>query len=292
MANQDFDFDEPKENNIDPTVESHLENGYQNNGAWWAWLPSSKEGPNQSIFPADDSPYWETGDIPQEIQEQYSNGDPCVQGWKLHLALNKEDIEKLFPVVSPILKDLRVMHKFSDVEDYKMVDDGKACAIYPVSPTQVDKIVRALDWAIGIHNTKARVTRGKWATNNNDNNNKIRPHSSGVKGDLALGNTGVIYCRYGAFTGGLAEAKKLYNPLKGDLCDETRGEMPYPGFIKTVPDEIANLIGTNSRWRPIISQHRPNDGVSKSNGGTATGSKSNGGTATGSPWTAARHRPR
>jgi hypothetical protein len=310
MANVDFDFDEPKKKSEDPTVESLLEKGYRANGSWWMWTPGTNECPNKSIFPDENEPYWKMGDIPQKIQEQYADGDPCVQGWKLHLAVNKEDIENLVPVVSPLLKSLGVMHKFSEVEDYKKYDDGKACAIYPVSPTQLDKIVRKLDVAIGVYNMAANMThkeaakmthkkeeekKGRWVTNNSNNDHKIRRHGSGVRGDLALGNTGVIYCRYGAFTGGLGDDKKLYNPLKDDVCADLRGEVPYPEFIKTVPDEIARHIATTSRWRPIISAHRPNDGASKSNGGkssgvTGTGSKSNGVTGTGPPWTAARHR--
>jgi hypothetical protein len=102
MSNLDFDLDKPKEKSEDPAseapiVESFLEKGYQFERTWWGWAPSSQECPNQSIFPADESPYWKTGDIPQEIQEEYSNDgvvEPCVQGWKLHLAVDKRDIEK------------------------------------------------------------------------------------------------------------------------------------------------------------------------------------------------------
>lgn len=300
------DFDEPKENNEDRKVGSHLENGYLSKGDWWAWLPSSDNCPTQSTFPAKSSPYWQTGDIPQKIQEEYSDGeldDPSVQGWKLHLAVDKRDIEKLFTVASPVLKSVGVMHKFSSVESYKEYgDDGKACTIYPVDPTQLDKIVRQLDTAIGIYNTAAKMTcketaytthkeeeqkKFRWVINNSKNKNvhEIRPHNGGVKGDFALGKTGIISCRYGAFTGGLAEAEKLYNPLTDKVCDETRGLVPYPDFIETVPDEIARHIAPISRWRPIISTHRRTDGggigpvYKKKKGGTSTGS-----------WVAARHR--
>jgi hypothetical protein len=89
MTNLDFNPDKSENKSEDRKVEKPLEKGYRDNGAWWGWLPLSDECPNTSTLPDDGSPCWKEGDIPQEIQEEYFNGDPCVQGWKLHLAVDR-----------------------------------------------------------------------------------------------------------------------------------------------------------------------------------------------------------
>jgi hypothetical protein len=144
MTNLDFNPDKSENKSEDRKVEKPLEKGYRDNGAWWGWLPLSDECPNTSTLPDDGSPCWKEGDIPQEIQEEYFNGDPCVQGWKLHLSVDRADVEKLFEVILPLLKAEIIMHKFRNFDEYKGSNDDKACTIYPISPTQLDKIIPKL----------------------------------------------------------------------------------------------------------------------------------------------------
>jgi len=257
------DVDKSEKKSEERTFESPLEKGYQNHGAWWGWLPLSEECPNKSILPADDSPGWKEGDIPQEIQEKFAasgDGDPCVQGWKLHIAVDRADIEKLFEVVSPTLRAKRIMHKFRNFDEYKGSTDDKACTIYPISPTQLDEIVPKLDNIIQRSNMSANMMRNRFVKNdetiNNKYNHTIKPLSNGVEGDLALGKTGFIYCRYGAITGGIGRENKLYNPLDGGLCEDPRGKAPYPEFFKKVPDEIERHIAPTSKFGPSISDSK------------------------------------
>ena len=67
----------------------------------------------------------------------------------------------------------------------------------------------------------------------------LRPFPGGVKGDLALGSTGFVYCRYGAFQGALADKGLIYDPVAQDTCPDPRFKKPYPDFIRRVPTEIS-----------------------------------------------------
>jgi hypothetical protein len=76
----------------------------------------------------------------------------------------------------------------------------------------------------------------------------------GVKGDLALGTTGFVYCRYGGFQGQLADKERLYNPDTKETIPDPRFLQPYPNFIKQVPDEIKKIIAPISHFGPSVSE--------------------------------------
>jgi hypothetical protein len=208
---------------------------YEGLGWWWS---AAAEPPAKSIFPdANGGPGWTKGQIPKT----YADTKYDTQGWKLHICVQPAEIEGLFKLLSPMLQ--KVAHKFAPFEvyatqrtgyaAYQLIggskgDDaaGKACVIYPDTPGVIGEIVPKIDLAISTYNAKTERPQ------------RIRPFPGGVKGDLALGVTGFIYTRYGAFSGKLADAKRLYDPISGTTCADPRFDKPFPDFITAIPTEI------------------------------------------------------
>lgn len=223
-------------------------NGYYDGLGWW-FSVEAPDPPSQSVFPnKDGGPGWYLGKIPKK----HCSSDHDSQGWKIHVCVQPGEIEGLFLALKPALKNYA--HKFAPFEIYKTQstshkayqligtkkkkDDpiGKACVIYPKSPTEIAQLVPILERNI--------AAMGRLVSRHIDGKDpqQLRPFPGGVKGDLALGTMGFIYTRYGGFTGKLAEDFKLYDPISDDTCDDPRFIKPYPDFIKAIPDEIAGVL--------------------------------------------------
>jgi hypothetical protein len=212
-------------------------NGYASFEGWWMWTQFTE---NQStIFPdGSGGPGWEEGTIPKSIGLYKTGPGQNVQGWKIHVCAFPTDIEVLFKILSEYLKPMA--HKFAPFDVYKEQRTGyaayqligheggdsaagKACVIYPSNPRDLAVVAKTIDQLIQRSGTG------------------IRPFPGGVKGDLALGSTGFVYCRYGAFWGKLATDNLLYDPIEKKTCKDPRFTSPYPAFIKYIPNEINSV---------------------------------------------------
>jgi hypothetical protein len=199
---------------------------------WWTYTKIF--GPDKSIFPDNKGgPKW----IKEEIPKKWAKFN-SVQGWKLHICVFPDDIENLFNAISEDLS--KVAHKFYPFDEYKKIKYGstfknsknaigKACTIYPNDPKHLKSLVDAIDLTL----SKKIVANKKKPVKD-----QLRPYPGGVRGDIALGKTGFIYCRYGAFWGDLANKEKLYNNIQKKLVNDPRSVTPYPDFIKSIPNEI------------------------------------------------------
>ena len=164
-----------------------------------------------------------------------------IQGWKLHICIHPEDIEHLFKVVSPRLKHSRIFHKFCPFDSYEAAgygmkafynDDsapGKACVVYPLAPKHLVKIITDLEGLI----TAARL--------NGTSGRTLRPYPGGVRGDLLVGESRLMYIRYGGFWGPLADKGMLYDPTSRGEVPDPRLTKPYPDFIGGLPVELKTL---------------------------------------------------
>ncbi|MBQ1543153.1 hypothetical protein C5708_06735 [Caulobacter sp. CCUG 60055] len=216
--------------------------GYYEAMGWWFWMGADM--PAKSIFPDDGGgPGWAEGEIPGEFRDTKHD----VQGWKLHVCVQPGEIEGLFVALSPLLKT--VAHKFAPVDTYNKQSAGyaayqlispghgdgaagKACVIYPNTPVELAGLVLQIDQAIrNLNAVLTRPIRGRTSPG-------VRPFPGGVKGDLALGSTGFVYTRYGAFSGKLADQNKVYDPIAKQACPDPRFVKPHPDFIKAIPAEI------------------------------------------------------
>jgi hypothetical protein len=226
--------------------------GYFESEKWWWWLDGASRMPAKSVFPdKTGGPGWTIGDIP----DNFGGGrGETVQGWKIHVCVHPADIEGLFVALSQLLMQNLLAHKFTPFEIYSQqkigyaafqrigTDQGdsaaaKACVIYPPTPTQLGEIVPKLDQAIRQINALARggsPVHGKTLK-------KMRPFPGGVKGDLPLGNTGFVYCRYGAFQGALARSNQVYDPIRNNCCADPRFTRPFPDFVKVPPVELTEV---------------------------------------------------
>ena len=218
--------------------------GYFSGEGWW-WWPAA-EMPVKSVFPNDmGGPGWVLGEIPPEFGG--GRRGQSVQGWKIHVCCHPEAVEGLFQALSRLLSG--VAHKFAPFPIYSQQRTGftayrqigtqlgdsaagKACVIYPSTPTQIRDLVPRIDHAISQMNIAlTRPVRGQRGQG-------IRPFPGGVKGDLALGRLGFVYTRYGAFQGDLARSEQVYDPIHHTTCADPRFSKPFPDFIKSVPAEI------------------------------------------------------
>jgi len=191
--------------------------------------------PERSIFPDKlGGSGWAFGDIP----DKFGGGKrgKSVQGFKLHICAHPESIQGLFDALHATLILYQLPHKFAPFQIFSQQQvghaafqligsdagdsaAGKACVVYPSNPTDLGLIVPVLDDVI-------RRSPG------------IRPFPGGVKGDMALGKTGFIYCRYGAFQGDLARQYLVYDPIAGNTCHDPRFIKPLPDFFKYAPGAI------------------------------------------------------
>ena len=205
---------------------------------WYFHIPTMGKV-TDSIFPATRrSPRtWDYGTIPRSAGGNRA-GD-SIQGWKLHVGCAPDQIETLFRVTSPILTN--VSHKYCPFEEYQSQQikfrdtsemkgkaPGKAIAIYPRDPRELATYVRLLDEAIETHNILS--------------SSQLTPYPGGIHGDLELGKTGMLGCRYGGFFGSLARSHMLYNPHNGRNVVDPRFTKFKPDFIRTIPAEISGLI--------------------------------------------------
>jgi len=224
--------------------------GYFEGEGWWWWLDGASEMPTKSLFPDDNGgPGWRQGDIP----DKFGGGrGQTVQGWKIHVCVHPAEIEGLYLAVSELLKQNNLAHKFAPFEiysaqktgikAYKQIGTetgdsaaGKACVIYSKIPDDIRNIVPRLDQAIRQFNAQAKVPVRGMASKG------IRPFPGGVKGDLALGTTGFVYCRYGAFQGSLARSNQVFDPINKMCCPDPRFTKPFPDFIKIPPVELTEV---------------------------------------------------
>ena len=221
-----------------------LENDYSLLLNWLFWNGGATYEPTKSIFPdANGGPSWVVGDIPPGMGG--ARGQKSVQGWKIHVCVFPNAVENLFDAVADLLIIEKLTHKFFPFEPYKKQKTGykafqaigtdkgdaaagKACVIYPASPEVIAGIVPKIDRAIIVHNE----------ANRHDKQRRCVPFPGGVKGDLALGRTGFVYCRYGAFSGHLADTSQVYDSVSKTLCPDPRFTKPYPPFIREIPTEI------------------------------------------------------
>lgn len=201
----------------------------------WCFWPGA-EMPERSILPLDElGVKWVKGDVP-DVGSAKRN----VQGWKAHVAIHPNDIEHLADVIAPYLQHQRVAHKFYPFDEYKArgfgrtiwTEDsggvGKACVIYPDSPEHLARIVTDLEARV----QEARTDAGAGF---------LRPYPGGVKGDLPIGPSGLMFLRYGGFSGGLADKGRIYNPWTQSAEVDPRGDKPFPDFIGAIPRELLGL---------------------------------------------------
>jgi hypothetical protein len=251
MSNQDFNPPQEKDAGFQEKERGPLLTGqYYEAQGWWFWAAGKM--PEQSILPVEGGPEWEQGDLPIEfaiVGKKSKAVHNSIQGWKLHLAVEPEDIPLLYFAVSPVLRLQQVAHKFYPFGGYMEGRDSKACAIYPETPTQLAEIVPLLDSAIERTRLTMIARRNSsdiirpWVAS-------VRPRHGGVKGDLALGTTGVVHCRYGGFEGTLADQDKVWDPKTEKTFPDPRNIRPFPDFITQVPGEIEKLIAPTSSFGP------------------------------------------
>lgn len=211
---------------------------------WWFY--QAADVPTHSVFPDQrGGPLWIRGQIPATHRQTRHDS----QGWKIHVCVHPEDIGELFQAIGPVLRQRGIAHKFMPFQDYSRLTTGsaafarigtpagesgagKACVVYPDDPAHLRAIAMEIENAIAQANTMARrpirgVTR-----------QGMRPFPGGVKGDLKIGRSGFVYCRYGGFQGGLADRNEIYDPIADRVMPDPRFTKPYPDFIKSVPSEI------------------------------------------------------
>jgi len=138
----------------------------------------------------------------------------AAEGWKMHVSVSPERSYQVADRVLPLLREMEVPHKvMTDPAAYARMTGGQAgkfITIYPESPQQAAEIARALDRRIRDFKDGAPV----------------------IAGERPLGDSGMIYTRYGGFT-----KSTVTDPRTGREVADIRGQMSPPW----VPDPFTGL---------------------------------------------------
>lgn len=218
--------------------------GYHEAMRWWFYMGA--DIPTQSVFPDQlGGPRWVAGQIPQTHRVTPYDS----QGWKIHVCVHPDNMLELYQTIGDLLRRRNAAHKFMPFQDYSRLTTGsaafarigtpagesgagKACVVYPTDPVDLRNIATEIDNAITQANALARrPVRGAVAQG-------MRPFPGGVKGDLKIGRSGFVYCRYGGFQGGLADREQIYDPVANQVIPDPRYTKAFPDFIRTIPSEI------------------------------------------------------
>lgn len=213
-------------------------NGYRQSQGWY-W-PTAPEimFPDSSVYSTDADGGWKLAK-PKVYKEKFN---ATVQGWKVHVCVRADAIRSLFVALSSELQKMHCMHKFAVFENYEQnPETGKACVVYPKDPGNLSMIVRRIEHvlnniaAIEARGNKAREKRGANPSAN------MAPFEGGIQGDLRIGRSGYVYCRYGTFWGELADKGLIYNPKTKGTQKDLRNAVAVPDFVESVPKEIQEL---------------------------------------------------
>lgn len=127
------------------------------------------------------------------------------EGWKMHVSTSPERSYQVADRVLPLLREMEVPHKvMTDPASYAQMtggQTGKFITIYPESSQQAAEIARALDHRIKDLGEGAPV----------------------IAGERPLGNSGMIYTRYGGFT-----KSTVTDPRTGREVMDVRGQTSPP----------------------------------------------------------------
>ena len=182
--------------------------------------------------------------------------DQNIQGWKIHVCVHPDGQAALFHILSKLLCNARVAHKFlpfsaalrhetgvaawNRITPTQYDGEGKSCVVYPRDPRHLIMMYHWIDGEIRRFNAELAAE----AARTGQQPDLLRPFPGGVKGDMALGNSGFIYTRYGGFAGSMTMGtrKRVYNPFTGHYEKDPRYERPYPDFAANIPGGIRALM--------------------------------------------------
>lgn len=214
-------------------------NGYSQYKDWYIPTAPDLHYPTKSTFSTDEAGGWETGDTKLYGQYEFER---TIQGWKLHVCVRPDAVRSLFYALSPELAKLKAYHKFADFEKYEAnPETGKACVVYPTDPQNLAVIVRRVEYVLATMQTLEARGMAAQEKRGIQPGAALQPLQGGVQGDLRVGQSGFVYCRYGGFLGELADKEKIYNPETKKPEKDKRNDVPYPAFITSVPAEIQAL---------------------------------------------------
>jgi len=149
-------------------------------------------------------------------------GHAATEGWKFHISAYPDNAEALAEILLPLLTRLNVFHKHLELHQLLTrtgVEVGKFIAYYPVSPRNAHTLALAISTELATHGM---------------------PHPKGpvIQDEMAFGNTGILYTRYGSYA---------YRCVKGppgtNTCswDPPRGLRPYHNTGRVRPSWIPDL---------------------------------------------------
>ena len=220
---------------------------YSARDGWWH--PSGLEMGQDSIMP---DPVTHGGWLRKRFEERWMF-DRHIQGWKVHLSVMPLECEPLFDLVSPILRQFKVYHKFlpfikawnhdtsrknyEELSARKTQGEGKNCTIYPNDPEELEAIVFFLETRITAYRRKMKMY---WSSKGRPGVHALMPFPGGTKGDMPIGSTGLVAVRYGCFQANTRRSK-VYNPVTEHFEPDMRYKKPYPDFASNIPNEIIRL---------------------------------------------------
>ena len=243
------------------------EAGYEVLGGHYFNMDLIEKMPTESVLPTGNptTPY-KTGEVPALNGQKYPVGtlDKNVQGFKLHVAIDQRDAKNAFNVLKDVLKD--VAHKFIpfdriNKDDEKTYDMTKFCTIYPESLDVIEDLVPKIEEALERF-TYAHLPLPPLPTATSASSSTtrptlvrtvrqpslptragpptIRPLAGGVPTDQALGDSGFVFCRYGTFSGPMANKERVYNPIDKSFVTDDRS-CPFPQWLGPLPPQVSAM---------------------------------------------------
>ncbi|WP_395343876.1 hypothetical protein PN836_004425 [Ningiella sp. W23] len=223
---------------------------YRQEKSWWVCTTSKM--PDTSVLPDPKTPgAW----IMKKFEpEHFYDIINHVQGWKLHVNVMPLESEPLFRLLSPLLNNFQVFHKFlpfnlawnQDIskENFNKVSrshnagEGKNCVIYPEDPEHLSLIVKLIDQSVFDY-------RQKYAAYQISKGLPVRPvlapFPGGTKGNIPVGNSCLVSTRYGGFTN-TGRRRRLYNNAEDKYVPDYAYGKPFPAFARNIPTPIRALF--------------------------------------------------
>jgi hypothetical protein len=146
------------------------------------------------------------------------------EGWKLHVSATPQNAQQMAAEVLPKLRDANIHHKvvFSTEKlkglRWDETQRGKFITIYPKDLEEAKRIVKLLDEVLAGTGLEGPV----------------------IKGEKAVGSSGLVYTRYGGFT------KKTTTDPSGNEVKDVRGQVKPDWMTEDPWDETAEPVAKKS----------------------------------------------
>ncbi|MGH8501770.1 MAG: hypothetical protein ACREVE_04735 [Gammaproteobacteria bacterium] len=148
-------------------------------------------------------------------------GEIPPEGWKLHVSATPQSAQQIAEVL-PKLRQMNIYHKVVLSRDKLVLLEGsdtqagKFITIYPKDVEEAKRIVKMLDEALAGRGLAGTV----------------------IKGEKAVGSSGLVYARYGEFKDG----HEIINPNTGEPETGLRGNKYKPDWIDDPWDETETAV--------------------------------------------------